>query len=61
MGFLSCIIFLILFSLKQVSCCNATNGGDGTDSVAAYQKEGAPLIPVSTSESQFHLFIKRIV
>jgi len=34
-------------------------GGDGTDSVAAYQKEGAPLIPVSTSESQFHSFYKK--
>lgn len=34
-------------------------GGDATDSVAAYQKEGAPLVPVSTSESQFHSFYKK--
>jgi hypothetical protein len=35
-------------------------GGDGTDSVAAYQKEGAPLIPVTTSDAKrAHLFYKK--
>jgi hypothetical protein len=45
------------FSLKRVPCYNATNSGDGTDSVAAYQKEGAPLIPVSTSEKPVPFFL----
>ncbi|WP_422241540.1 glycoside hydrolase family 172 protein [Dokdonella sp.] len=32
-------------------------GGDGTDSVAAYQQEGAPLIPVTTAtEKGFYMF-----
>ncbi|MEP6845119.1 MAG: glycoside hydrolase family 172 protein [Panacibacter sp.] len=35
-------------------------GGDGTDNVAAYQKEGAGLIPVTTgSEKQFHPFYNK--
>ena len=34
-------------------------GGDVTDSVAAYQQEGAPLLPVTTDGATFNRFYKK--